>query len=72
MNEQTGTCVQWIRTYGFIEDDRDGRRYFVHHTNIAAEDGEFRQFSVGEKVAFTIGTNATDGRRQAINARKWS
>jgi len=59
MERLTGK-VAWFndkRGYGFIQRDDGQEDLFVHYSNIAAEEGQFKTLVAGQTVSFGIGAN---------------
>jgi cold shock CspA family protein len=64
-SKKNGVIERFVthRGYGFIESD--GKKYFVHHSQIKTRYSKFKKLVEGDKVEFEIGNY--NGKECAIN-----
>ncbi|CAD2218302.1 mitochondrial RNA-binding protein [Angomonas deanei] len=62
----SGKVVSWGRGYGFINDNADGKQYFVHQSAIQVENDGFRALTVGQEVEYEV-TTGQNGKPCATN-----
>jgi len=68
VTRETGTCVAWSRTTGWIQPDVGGRQVMCHYTAIESDD-RYRALSAGQRVTFERGTDPW-GRETAIDVQQ--
>jgi CspA family cold shock protein len=63
-----GTVV-WFNNkkgYGYIKPDDGGKDWFVHYSNIVAQEGTYKTLVSGQKVSFVVGENNTGPQAEQV------